>query len=660
MFLQNWRRLKFSGSVALPNYSYYKPSETQRNRLNSQKAFAERKRSELVSRGVPLFRARALHPLGTWIRTISVPDPFMTCVHVVKHFRRKVFHAKLLNRKRGLPLDHKSLDSLRVFLLGEAAQVNPSVTWGGFSPFSIPHGIPGKVQGVNREWLGFIHSDFFPENLDKKDFIPTDYGTVSASWVFTFEHFKKFLTNKRGTIGVSRLIKLFRFYGLELGLPYVGGITPNCFKYVKQKVGAFPGIMTSNLEEKKKGELTTEYTDMAILLFEKLRIGKLFDTSPWTFGARVRKQRDLWSSDAPPECRGILMNEFATSIFSQGFVQSISDYLIANKTSAMMIGASIFNGGYIRLRQPDDEAYHTLEGDWEYFDSHVMKEHIEASFSIFRLCFHKSDHYDNCFYFMMSSLLNKNIIIPGGLTFQLNDGMPSGTPWTNLMNSLINWLILRDVLDMMYGKDSIRVKIQCGGDDFKLFFPEDIVLDIERFQHFASSRHGMVLPNSKIKIGRGGATCEEEATSFYKTIFINGNPTIAMRDLEKRLALPEHGKHSLLHTFQHAEATFDSGIGHGDTKELLCCYLTYLILRLDMVGREDFNANFKRLISKIRELHDQNRQKNIYNFKFHTERDLFPSLFAKDRKICYDFNCKTNFTQDELLLKLNKTVLLRQ
>jgi hypothetical protein len=161
-------------------------------------------------------------------------------------------------------------------------------------------------------------------------------------------------------------------------------------------------------------------------------------------------------------------------------------------TSVMMIGVSIFNGWHILIRWTDDEVYHTLEDEWEHFDFHSKEEHIEAIFLTFRLFFNNTSHHDNCCYFMMSSLFNKNIIILGGLTFQLNDGKLSSTPWTDLLNIFINRLILRDVLDMMYCKDLIRLKIQSKGNDFNLFFSEHIVIDISRFQQLASSSHSMV------------------------------------------------------------------------------------------------------------------------------------------------------------------------
>jgi hypothetical protein len=131
---------------------------------------------------------------------------------------------------------------------------------------------------------------------------------------------------------VSKLMKLSLFNGFKLDLLYVGCITPICFRHLKQKDCVFPGIITSNLEEERIGELTTGYTDMAVLLSQKLRKAKLFDTSSWTLGVRVRKQRDLWLSDAPPECSSVLISELLTRIFSQGLVRSISDYLIPNKT----------------------------------------------------------------------------------------------------------------------------------------------------------------------------------------------------------------------------------------------------------------------------------------------------------------------------------------
>jgi len=76
--------------------------------------------------------------------------------------------------------------------------------------------------------------------------------------------------------------------------------------------------------------------------------------------------------------------------------------------------------------------------DWSSFDNHVYEELIVMAVAMLRSCYPDDERHDNYFLYMCSSLVFKNVVFEPGVVMRLDKGIPSGHPWTSIVDTLIN------------------------------------------------------------------------------------------------------------------------------------------------------------------------------------------------------------------------------
>jgi len=154
----------------------------------------------------------------------------------------------------------------------------------------------------------------------------------------------------------------------------------------------------------------------------------------------------------------------------------------------------------------DTQASYLLLSDISNFDSHVTAWIIRDVFS------HMSDWFDfskvqdsegkiwnvnptqtaRRWKSMISYFINTKIRTPSGLRFQKAQGVPSGSMFTNLMDTIVNAVQMRTAL---YRMDSYPVKDYYYGDDSGVFIRDNI--DIERLAEILLDVFGAVLSVDK-------------------------------------------------------------------------------------------------------------------------------------------------------------------
>jgi hypothetical protein len=280
----------------------------------------------------------------------------------------------------------------------------------------------------------------------------------------------------------------------------------------------------------------------------------------------------------PPQARVIMMQEYIPSLINMNYVNLLTEQLVKSENSCIKIGKSVAKSGYIEMRKPYLKYAKVLEGDWSEFDQSVKRAHIVAAMCIMRQCFPAGDEHDKRFMYMLSGLVCKKVVQPGGLIFQLSDGVPSGTPWTALLDSTVNWLVLRDLVNKtVTGCDLKDVGFQIGGDDFCIFLPEGASIDLVKLVKRADEYHGMTLRGDDLILKDCFAEENRKAPSFYKTVFVNGMPTVRFDDFVKRLMLPERYPKNAYDALLHLEDQMASGILNDDLiADFACSYRTYL------------------------------------------------------------------------------------
>jgi hypothetical protein len=580
------------------NYEHHKPNfknwvDTDSNLKQKEYIFDMHRISRRdASSKLTLDEVESIYPAGTGKKKISIPAPHTLMLGVVNFVRTKVFNTRELNALSGLNLASYPLRHLRRFILN-GVRCSTEIKWFGFTPFPVTRDKPGKVHGVNEHFLGFVNSEFWKDDFGKVSNMILNSAWISGSWDYYAGHYFKFFHYRSHTVKPFRLIRLFAKYGSELHLPKVESIHAKDIEFLRIKYAANPGILSKRLTNKKKGEFATVAIEAAKLMWYHIGKHHTADVSLWSFGSRVRKESKLFIADDEgnskvAQARVIMMQEYVPSLINMNYANTLTTLLMDNDDSCIKIGKSAAKGGYVKLREPYLKYDKVLEGDWSEFDQSVKRPHIVVAMAILRQCFPSGDEHDKRFMYMLSGLVCKKVVSPGGLIFELANGIPSGSPWTSLLDSIVNWLVLRDLVETcVTGCNKKDVGFQIGGDDFCIFLPKGAHLDLEKLVKRADEYHGMTLRGEDLVLKDTFVTEASEAASFYKTCFVNGLPSIRFDDILKRLMIPERYPRSCYDAYRHLNDQMNSGIVRfGIAEEFCVSYYVYLSIRmLSLEGR---------------------------------------------------------------------------
>jgi hypothetical protein len=105
-----------------------------------------------------------------------------------------------------------------------------------------------------------------------------------------------------------------------------------------------------------------------------------------------------------------------------------------------------------------------------------------VAFAIIRQCVPLNRAMDNLIYYICSSVIDKFILIDPGLLFKLTKGLPSGHPFTSIINTVCNWVLWTTIFYNYCQRTDTdcdhRFRIICSGDDTIIKVPRNIDLNI--------------------------------------------------------------------------------------------------------------------------------------------------------------------------------------
>jgi hypothetical protein len=128
------------------------------------------------------------------------------------------------------------------------------------------------------------------------------------------------------------------------------------------------------------------------------------------------------------------------------------------------VGSSFYQNGWKRYRKRFSKYLNCMFADFSRYDQNIIEELMVIAFGCARACYPKSEEIDNTFLYMMSGFIHKQVAIPGRFVYMISKGLPSGSPFTSLINSICAWLIwsyvfklvnIKNVDLMVYGDDTI-------------------------------------------------------------------------------------------------------------------------------------------------------------------------------------------------------------
>lgn len=313
----------------------------------------------------------------------------------------------------------------------------------------------------------------------------------------------------------------------QLRLPKLGPLTARAFSSTGVNPPAHPGYLSSQLG-RSKGQLADVGDRMAREVWDVLAVRQVYDRTLWATGGREKRQ---WRGMGEQlKSRIVMMPEVVTSQFAQAIAIPIT--LGLSQTGGdLKIGFSMSHGKWRRFKRHHD-LEHVKAFDWSSFDGRVRETLLVSSMAVLRACYPPGVQMDRAFIYLLSNLVFKRLATPGGHVVLLDGGVPSGHPFTSLVDSVANWLIHKTVLARLGGWGlAVTTRVSVCGDDTLVSFPDgSLAPDTPTYLATAAELWGA---KGKVEATMEGFLCSawpDRALPFLGTRFVNGFPGISPED----------------------------------------------------------------------------------------------------------------------------------
>jgi hypothetical protein len=460
------------------------------------------------------------------------------------------------------PLSHKSERSAWIRKLLPLKETS-SCKWIGLTPFPV-----GTRPHEHREPLGwfdgFVKSKHMPSLLkSSSDLLVSKHTLIQGGWATNRSILEQMGASPPSTCDAS--VEQFIDFSIDrlpkFGLPVISSVPMKWWlKAVTMNSKAYPGIVSSRILGSNKEKAYGGAVIVAQRMWDQI-ISSHYPTqdhSLWSIGGRARRQ-DMTQGKVP-ESRIVMMpetpNYLIAAAISQPLSKALKKNLLLKPHSECFMGQDVTLGGWSRIRDFVKPGTPTLELDWARFDSTVLENAMAASFCLLRTSFPRSKKIDKIFLFIMSGVIYKNVALSQRFIYKITRGVPSGSPFTSILDTMCNWVCLNYVLrkESLFGVSGPDdYKLAVAGDDTLIAFTnpdtfklEDASYVSERFKALTNLQCEPEDMNLEDWFGGELFTPGdiEFAPSLLKTIIYQGLPGRRLTDLVKAISCPESRQRS--------------------------------------------------------------------------------------------------------------------
>lgn len=231
--------------------------------------------------------------------------------------------------------------------------------------------------------------------------------------------------------------------GIDLKLPYVGDFNPVQILNLDVNPKAFPGFATSRKIAKFRKDSSPYTKDYAYKYAQYIMESdrQVLDTSLIVVGGREKRAKyDIDEKGKHAKTRITCMGEDIPTLISQSLVNPITNCTpeIGDHFSQL---AKVYGEGnisrFIGSMKPTRWDDVICDLDYSGHDNNTSEEQIVCAFALLRLCFVESEEIDRLFYYSMSSMIHKRLVLPeSNLVYHLNKGVATGHAFTSLVTTI--------------------------------------------------------------------------------------------------------------------------------------------------------------------------------------------------------------------------------
>jgi len=279
------------------------------------------------------------------------------------------------------------------------------------------------------------------------------------------------------------------------------------YRAVMSKPSASTGIFSVYTNVKKKGDLTeTEFVQMSRNASELVRSGAPGDPAELVtrlqLSIPVDEEGNLSLTDGRLEYKSKSRVAQCVSI-----VNNYIEMHMSVPAQKYMAGLRWYEGGKTRAELRELlgrwRMHYTdwCSVDYHHYDAHLPGWFITDVFKhVVRPWFGKlSDEQEATFNWMVDDFVNHSMLMEDGSIEVFHNGVPSGSQWTNMIDSLCNLVMLEYFAELKgktYGRD---YHCQICGDDNLIFHKGWFVLD--DYAHFLDKVFGVPMSVDKCSYG---------------------------------------------------------------------------------------------------------------------------------------------------------------
>jgi hypothetical protein len=261
--------------------------------------------------------------------------------------------------------------------------------------------------------------------------------------------------------------------------------------------------------------------ESALLRAEQIQSGRIA-MDPYVAGRRIQH------GPSGPKGRLVWMAPLATSIVASRYSKAVYDGLRLQGVFAYGT-RKLEVGGFISELQSRFKRVYSL--DFSGFDSTLPAFVIDDVFRIIKSWLILDDAEERILDRVIHDFIHSRIILPDGSMWQVHRGVPSGNPFTSLVDSIANLLIINYCLIRTTGVALKMDRVMILGDDSVFGTNHYVPLpDIAK----AAAELGMVLSVEKSKIA-----ALSQRVEFLGHEWSHGRPYRPLWDLVQRMVFPE-------------------------------------------------------------------------------------------------------------------------